>query len=72
MLNVSRDETVAIGDHVNDLELLMWSGFGIAMGDGHALAKAKADYVTGTFDEDGAADAIEKFVLAGQKAKLGS
>lgn len=72
MLNVPREDTLAIGDHLNDLELLIWSGFGVAMGDGHALAKAKADYVTGTFDEDGAADAIEKFVLAGRRARIGS
>ena len=64
MLNVSRENTLAIGDHLNDLELLLWSGIGVAMGDGHSLAKAKADHVTGTFEEDGAAEAIEKFVLA--------
>jgi len=63
MMNVSRDEVIAIGDHINDLELLLWAGTGVAMGDGHALAKAKADHVTGTFEEDGAAAAIEMFVL---------
>jgi Cof subfamily protein (haloacid dehalogenase superfamily) len=64
ILNVAREDTLAIGDHLNDLELLMWSGTGIAMGDGHPLAKAQADHVTGTFEEDGAAEAIERFVIA--------
>jgi Cof subfamily protein (haloacid dehalogenase superfamily) len=63
MFNVSREQTMAIGDHLNDLELLLWAGVGVAMGDGHALAKAKADHVTAAFHEDGAAQAIEKFVL---------
>ena len=63
LLNVPREETLAIGDHLNDLDLLAWAGLGVCMGDGHPTVIAAADYVTGAFDEDGAATAIERLVL---------
>lgn len=63
MLGVPRERTMAIGDHLNDLALLRWAGMGVAMGDGHEEALAGADHVTGTLSEDGAAQAIERFVL---------
>ena len=63
MLGVPRERTMAVGDHLNDLELLGWAGLGVCMGDGHAEVVARADHVTGTLAEDGAAQAIERFVL---------
>lgn len=65
MLGVPQEETMAIGDHLNDLELLHWAGLGVCMGDGHEKARARADYVTGTLAEDGVAQAIERFILTG-------
>ena len=63
MLGVPREQTLAVGDHLNDLELLEWAGLGVCMGDGYAEVVARADYVTGALAEDGAAQAIERFVL---------
>ncbi len=63
MLGVPRELTMAVGDHLNDLEVLQWVGLGVCMGDGHAEVVARADYVTGALAEDGAAQAIERFVL---------
>ncbi len=63
-LHIPREQTLAIGDHVNDAVLLRWAGLGICMGDGHPDARACADYVTGALEEDGVAQAIERFVLA--------
>jgi hypothetical protein len=56
-------EVMAFGDNYNDTTMLMYSGMGVAMGNANADVKAVADYVTLTNDEDGVADAIEKFVL---------
>ena len=64
-LGVPAKQTLAIGDHHNDVGLLRWSGLGICMGDGHPGARAAADYITGTLAEDGAARALERFVLDG-------
>lgn len=54
-LGVEPGDTVAIGDHRNDLEMLGWAARGVAMGQAPEEVKAAADEVTGTIDEDGAA-----------------
>ena len=63
MLNVPREQTMAIGDHLNDVELLRWAGLGVAMGDGHVDAHTAADHVTAAQEADGVGEAIERFVL---------
>jgi len=64
-LEIQRAETLAIGDQLNDLELLEWAGLGVAMGDGCPETHARADAVTGSLADEGAAQAIERYVLAG-------
>ena len=54
---------MAIGDHLNDIEMLRWAGIGVAMGDSMPEVCAAADYVTSKYREDGAARAVERFVL---------
>jgi Cof subfamily protein (haloacid dehalogenase superfamily) len=55
--------TIAIGDAHNDIEMLECAGIGIAMADAPTKVKEAADYVTTTNDEDGVAEALEKFAL---------
>jgi Cof subfamily protein (haloacid dehalogenase superfamily) len=62
-LGVSQAETMAIGDHDNDADMVAWAGLGIAMGNASAGVKATANYITSTIAEDGAALAIERFIL---------
>ncbi len=64
-LGIPREQTLAVGDYLNDLDLLRWAGLGACMGDGHADALACAGHITGTLAEDGVAQAIERFVLRG-------
>ena len=54
---------MAIGDNLNDLDLVTAAGFGVAMGDGDPRVRAAADWVTTSYADDGAAVAIERFVL---------
>jgi Cof subfamily protein (haloacid dehalogenase superfamily) len=63
LLNVRREETLACGDNDNDIAMIEYAGIGVAMGQGTEGAKAAADFVTLSNDEDGVAHAIEKFVL---------
>jgi len=60
-LGISADDTLAIGDGTNDLEMLKWAALGIAMGQAPAVVQAAADEVTGTVLEDGAAQALSLF-----------
>lgn len=54
---------LAIGDGENDVEMLQMAGIGVAMANGMPSAKAAADHITLSNDEDGVAVAIERFVL---------
>lgn len=63
VLGVPREQTMAIGDWLNDLPLMEWAGLGVAMGSGHEELQAHADYVTTGIDDDGVADAIQRYVL---------
>jgi Cof subfamily protein (haloacid dehalogenase superfamily) len=62
-LGISRQEVMAIGDQDNDADMVAWAGLGVAMGNASPAVRAAADYVAPSVDEDGAADAIERFVL---------
>ena len=53
-------------DNDNDIEMLQMSGIGVAMGNAIPEVLDIADYVTVSNDEEGAAKAIEKFVLSPQ------
>jgi hypothetical protein len=64
-LNIGRDEVMAVGDNDNDISMLAWAGVGVAMGNASPGALAAADWVAPGVDEDGAALALEKYVLAG-------
>ena len=65
-LHVSQSEVLAIGDSDADVPMIEWAGVGVAMGNGSPAAKAAADWVAPTLEEDGAAVAIERFCLQGQ------
>ncbi len=61
--NIPLRRTIAIGDAHNDIEMLECAGIGVAMADAPSRVKEVADYVTTTNDEDGVAEALEKFAL---------
>ena len=62
-LGVSSDELMCCGDAPNDIQMLELAGIGIAMGNAWGGTKDHADYVVGTNDEDGVAEAFRRFVL---------
>ncbi len=55
-------KTIAIGDNWNDLEMLEAAGLGVAMANAPQEIRARFA-VTGTNDEAGVAQAIERYVL---------
>ena len=61
-LGVDLSEVAAIGDGLNDLEMLNEAGFAIAMGNASDRLKAAADLVVRSNDEAGVAQAVEEIL----------
>jgi Cof subfamily protein (haloacid dehalogenase superfamily) len=61
-LDISLKQAAAIGDGLNDLEMLNSVGLPIAMGNAVDLLKSKAKWVVRTNDEGGVAEAGERLV----------
>jgi Cof subfamily protein (haloacid dehalogenase superfamily) len=61
---IPQQEVMAIGDQDNDIEMIAWAGLGVAMGNASPGAKDAADHLAPPITEDGAAWAIEKFILS--------
>jgi Cof subfamily protein (haloacid dehalogenase superfamily) len=60
---VSREEVMAVGDGHNDLDMITWAGYGVAMASSPQPVLDAARVVTGALAEDGAATIIERVVL---------
>lgn len=54
-LGIAAEETAAIGDYLNDLEMVEWAGFGAAVGNARDEVKEAAKEVFPSNDEHGAA-----------------
>ena len=63
-LGVERERVVAVGDGENDVGMLRLAGTGVAMANATEMTKNAARFVLErSNDEDGVAEAIERFVL---------
>ena len=60
---ISQEEMIAFGDGENDISMIKYARIGVAMGNGDEKAKAIADYVTDSVDEDGIMKACEYYGL---------
>ena len=58
-LGFAAEQTVAFGDGENDLELIEWAGYGIAVGNAHAALRARADWVCPDAADEGVAQVLE-------------
>ncbi|MGE5629632.1 MAG: Cof-type HAD-IIB family hydrolase [Caulobacteraceae bacterium] len=63
LYGIDRKEVIAIGDNENDVSMIEYAGLGIAMENADQCLKDVADYVTGHYERDGVAEAVEKFIL---------
>ncbi len=70
-LGVARERVAAVGDDVNDLEMITWAGTGIAVAGGNSRVLAAADWAIPGPESDGAAELIERW-LRGIKPTLKS
>ena len=59
-LNINQSEVVAIGDGENDIEMIKYAGYGVAMGNATEIVKKNANIITDTNDNDGVAKVLVK------------
>ncbi len=62
-LEIPQSEVMAVGDQENDLSMVAWAGVGVAMGNATPQVQTAADWVAPPLSADGAAIAIERFIL---------
>jgi len=62
-LNIKKEEVIAIGDNMNDKEMIEEAGLGVVMGNSNPKMKEIADEIVADNNSDGVKEAIEKFVL---------
>jgi Cof subfamily protein (haloacid dehalogenase superfamily) len=61
-LGFEEAQTVAFGDGENDIELVDWAGYGVAVANAHDLVKEAADFVCPSVDEEGVALVLEAYL----------
>jgi Cof subfamily protein (haloacid dehalogenase superfamily) len=59
-LGISRNEMVAIGDELDDLDMIEAAGLGVAMGNAPASVKQRADWVTRPNNQHGVAYMVKE------------
>lgn len=64
-LGFGYESVMAMGDSRLDADMIEQAAVGVAMGNAAKCAKEVADYVSARYDQDGVAEAIEKFILSG-------
>jgi hypothetical protein len=61
-IGFSRERTVAFGDGENDIELIDWAEYGVAVANAHERVKEIADFVCPPVDDEGVAQVLEAFL----------
>ncbi|HJG22214.1 Cof-type HAD-IIB family hydrolase [Enterococcus durans] len=62
LLGVTKEETMAFGDGLNDIELLNAATYSFAMGNAFEETKAAANFITRSNDEQGVLQTIQKII----------
>lgn len=60
-LGISREETLCIGDSLNDAPMIEWAGLGVVVANGSDAAKSYADVIMPSCDEEGVAKTILEY-----------
>jgi Cof subfamily protein (haloacid dehalogenase superfamily) len=71
-LGFTPERTVAFGDGENDVELIQWAGYGVAVANAHERVKAAADWICPPAAEEGVASVLEAMVALPGRATVDS
>ena len=61
-LEITKEETMAFGDNINDLEMIENSGISYAIGNARDEIKAAADYIADTNVNDGVLKELKRLL----------
>lgn len=61
---IEQNEVIAMGDALNDVEMITWAGIGVAMGNAVPEVKEKADFIAPDNNHHAVAEVIRRFVLS--------
>ena len=61
IMNLQKNEVMAIGDNINDKKMIEEAGLGVIMAGSTPEVSQIADYITASNNEDGVAKVLEKF-----------
>lgn len=62
-LKIPIEETIAVGDSDNDVDMIKAAGLGIAMGNARTCVKEVCDIMVSDNDHDGCAEAVKQYLL---------
>lgn len=63
MLNINKKDVLAIGDNMNDIEMIQNAGLGVVMGNSNPKMKEIADEIVSDNNSEGVLEAFNKFIL---------
>ena len=63
ILQVNPEDVIAIGDNINDKEMIEYAGLGVCMGQSTPVIKEISDMITDSNNEDGVAKILEKIYI---------
>ncbi|PWI58107.1 Cof-type HAD-IIB family hydrolase [Sulfoacidibacillus thermotolerans] len=67
-LGYEPEQIIAFGDEMNDIDMLLFAGKSVAMGNARDAVKSIADFVTDSCDREGIAKFLEQYVYVQQDA----
>jgi len=62
ILNIPREQMMAIGDSENDYTMIQNAGIGVAMKNAEQVVRKAADFITQSNEEDGVACVVEQYL----------
>lgn len=65
--SIPREEVAAIGDSYNDLDMILYAGYGVAVANARKEVRAAANVITAANTDDGVAEFIEKYLFNGKE-----
>ncbi len=62
-IGIDRAQVLAVGDNLNDVGMVRWAGVGAMVANGPEEARAAADWIAPSNNDDGVAEAIERYAF---------